>query len=108
MSDEPWYGAKCIFRHDDLKGEDGHVYEERVVLLKADSFEEAMERAKKEAKDYAQALEGCSYLGFVNVFHIYDKNLGDGTEVYSLMRDSKLGKEKYLTRFFATGKERTG
>ena len=107
MSDEPWYGAKCIFRHADLKGKDGHVYEERVVLVKAESDDEAMEHAQREAKEYAQGLEGCSYLGFVNVFHIYDKNLQDGTEVYSLMRDSKLGKKKYLKRFFNTGKERT-
>ena len=107
MSDEPWYGAKCIFRHSDLKGEDGHVYEERVVLIKAESEDEAIERAEKEAKEYAEAVEACSYLGFVNVFHIYDEDLKDGTEVYSLMRDSKLGKKKYLTRFFDTGKERT-
>lgn len=83
------------------------MYEERVVLVKAESDNEAIEQAEKEAKEYAQGLEGCSYLGFVNVFHIYDESIGEGTEVYSLMRHSKLSKKKYLNRFFDTGKERT-
>jgi hypothetical protein len=107
MNDEPWYGAKCIFLHADLKSEDGHLYEERIVLLKAESEDEAIDRAENEAKEYAQNLEGCSYLGYVNVFHVYDESIGDGTEVFSLMRTSKLSKKKYLDRFFDTGKERT-
>ncbi len=107
MNDEPWYGAKCIFRHADLKSEDGHLYEERVVLLKAGSEDEAIERAEKEAQEYAQNLDGCSYLAYVNVFHVYGASIRDGTEVYSLMRASKLSKKKYVDRFFDTGKERT-
>ena len=107
MNDEPWYGAKCIFLHSDLQSENGRVYEERVVLIKAENLDEAIERAEKEAKEYAQNLEGCVYLDFVNVFHIYDESIEDGTEIYSLMRDSKLSKNKYLNRFYDTGKERT-
>jgi hypothetical protein len=57
----------------------------------------------KEAKEYAQDLAGCSYLGYVSVFHVYDASIGDGTEVYSLMRTSKLDKKKYH-RFFDTGR----
>ncbi len=107
MTDEPWFGAKCIFLHSDLQSKNGRVYQERVVLIKAKNIDEAIERAEKEAKEYAQNFEGCSYLEFVNVFHIYDESIEDGTEIYSLMRDSKLSKNKYLTRFYDTGKERT-
>lgn len=107
MNDEPWYGAKCVFRHSDLKNESGGMYEERVILLKAESGDEAIERAEKEANEYAQNLEGCSYLGYVNVFHIYDETIGDRTEVYSLMRSSKLSDEQYLDSFYDTGLQRT-
>jgi hypothetical protein len=107
MDDEPWYSAKCIFLHADVQSENGRVYEERVVLLKAENLDEAIEFAEKEATEYAQNLEGCSYLGFVSVFHIYDETIESGTEIYSLMRDSKLDKNKYLNRFYDTGKERT-
>lgn len=31
--------------------------------------------------------------------------IDDGAEVFSLMRDSTLGHEEYLSRFFATGTE---
>ena len=107
MTDEPWYGAKCIFLHTDLKSKNGRVYEERVVLIKAENADQAVERAEEKAKEYASSLDVCSYLGFVDVFHIYGESIEDGTEIYSLMRDSKLGKNKYLNRFYDTGKERT-
>jgi hypothetical protein len=46
------------------------MYEERVVLVKANSFDEAVQRAEALALEYAHNLEGCSFTGFVNVFHI--------------------------------------
>lgn len=107
MNNEPWYSAKCIFHHSDLRNKRGRVYEERVVLIRADNFNEAIARAEKLAKKYAKGLDGCKYLGFVDVFHIFGESIEDGTEIYSLMRDSKLSKNKYLDRFFDTGKEHT-
>lgn len=107
MNDEPWYGAKCVFSHADLENENGFMYEERVILLRAESDDAAIERAEQIAAEYAHELEGCSYLGFVDVFHIFDKTIGDGTEVYSLMRNSKLDKDTYLDCFYDTGFERT-
>lgn len=107
MKTEPWYGAKCIFLHKDLGQGRSRVYEERVVLIKAKNIDRAIERAEKEARKYANDMDGCSYVGFVDVFHLFDSKLKSGTEVYSLMRDSKLGKNKYLDRFYDTGKERS-
>lgn len=107
MNDEPWYGAKCIFLHTQIEGCPGQVYEERVVLTKATSLDDAIQRAESLAKEYASDCGGCSYTGFINVFHIYDENIGDGSEVYSLMRTSELSTNAYLDQFYDTGMERT-
>jgi hypothetical protein len=106
-NDEPWYGAKCIFLHTGSESRPEQVYEERVILLRAESLDDAVARAEVMAGEYASDLEGCSYLGFVDVFHIFDENVGDGTEVYSLMRASELGRDEYLNRFHDSGTERT-
>jgi hypothetical protein len=104
---EPWFGAKCIFLHTRTQRAAEQFYEERVILVRANSFDEAIQKAEEEAKNYCQDLEGCSYTGYVNVFHIYDEQMGDGSEIYSLMRSSDLGIEEYLDHFFATGAERS-
>lgn len=102
LDDEPWYGAKCVFLHTAIESRPGQVYEERVVLIRASSFEEAISKAEQEAEEYARDAEGCSYVGFVDIFHVYDERVGDRTEVYSLMRDSDLGVDQYIERFCDT------
>lgn len=106
MSDEPWYSAMCIFLHTGIKSSHGQVYEERAILVRAESFDEALSRAEVMAEEYAKDVEGCSYTGFVNVFHLFDENVGDGAEIYSLMRTSDLSTDEYLDRFYDTGTER--
>jgi hypothetical protein len=107
MSDEPWYGAKCIFLHTGIDSAPRRVYEERVILVRAEGFDEAITRAEAMAEEYAKDVGGCSYTGYVDVFHIYDEHIGDGVEIYSLMRVSDLSKGEYLNRFYDTGAERT-
>jgi hypothetical protein len=82
------------------------LYEDRIIVLQALSIDNAIEEAEKEAKIYAQNA-GCKYLDFVSVFHLFENSIMDKSEVYSLMRDSKLSSDKYLDRFFDTGRERT-
>ncbi|MGH9945143.1 MAG: DUF4288 domain-containing protein [Pyrinomonadaceae bacterium] len=109
MNTEPWYAAKCIFFHQDLPDEQGRpMYEERVVLLKADNFEQAIQLAEEDANQYASDLDGCEYCGYLDVFHLYDDEVGHGTEVYSLIRSSSLGINDYVNTFYDTGTERTG
>lgn len=107
-SNEPWYGAKCVFLHTGTQSTDGRVYEERVILVKASSFDEAISRAEVMAKEYVKELDDCTYTGFVNAFHIYDESVGDGSEVYSLMRTSALSADDYLNTYYDTGFEHTG
>ena len=104
MSAEPWYAAKCIFRHSGLQRErEGFVYEERVLLVRASHFHEAQTKAEAEARQYAAS--GIEYLGFIDVYHLPLEAVGDGAEVYSLMRSSKLQPKEYLNHFHDTGAE---
>jgi hypothetical protein len=63
MSNESWYSAQCIFLHSDKGHGPKQMYEERIVLLRADSMEGAIEQAEKEAEEYCGDLEGCRYVG---------------------------------------------
>jgi hypothetical protein len=96
MSDERWYSAQVIFLHSGTHHGPKQTYEERITLVRADNFDDAIERAEKEAEEYCRDLDGCKYVGYVNVFHIYDENLRDGTEIFSNMQKSDLNSKEYL------------
>jgi hypothetical protein len=101
--EEPWYAVRCVFAF----GPDGdRTYEERVTIWRADSFDRAIERAELEAAEYAETLDA-EYLGFAQAFHLAvdDRPLESGDEVFSLMRDSTLSANDYISAFFATGTE---
>ena len=104
--EKQWYSARTAYEvlvSPRIKGY--HLYEDRIIVLQALSIDNAIEEAEKEAKIYAQKA-GCKYLDFVTVFHLFENDIKHKTEVYSLMRDSKLSDDRYLDRFFDTGKER--
>ncbi|GBG03943.1 hypothetical protein AZSI13_32700 [Azospira sp. I13] len=105
MPNEPWYAAKCVFRHTQLsaKQEEGWVYEERIVLFRASDEDDAIAKAEEEASQYA--TDGTEYLGFVEVFHLFAESLEDKAEVFSSMRSSKLAPSEYLDHFVDTGAE---
>ena len=78
------------------------MYEERIVLVRAESAEEAIRFGEAEAQEYASAND-VEYLGFIDTFHSFASELGAGTEVYSLMRTSPLDPEDFVTRYFDDG-----
>lgn len=102
MTDQSWYGVRCVFRHLSLG-----VYEERVTLWTARSSDEAIDRAETEAREYCEVLDEVEYVDFAEAFRINELP-GEGVEVFSLMRESELPPGEYVQRFFATGDERTG
>jgi len=107
-NDEPWYTARCIFHHPALRGEDGAaVYEERFVLFRAESGEEAVRMAEEEARAYGIHTAGIEYVKLIDVFHLFDDQVGAGSEVYSQMRTSHLDACEYIDRYFDTGEERS-
>lgn len=108
MKDTVWFGARTIYRVEksNTVTSENKLYEERVVLFDANSFDEAITKAEKEAETYASNTN-LTYLGYVNVFALYNNKIEDGTEVYSLMRESELEADVYIDKFFDTGSERT-
>ena len=107
-NNEPWYSVKCIFIHDELSGDNGEVmYEERIVVLKAGSLDEAIALGETEALEYAEGDGTVHYAGFISAYHLFEKELADGAEVYSLMRLSNLNKEAFIDRYHDDGTERT-
>ena len=93
-----WFGVRCIFKR---RGKPH--YEERITLWHADSFETAIERAEAEAIEYQEIIES-DYLHIAQAYELAD-GAGDGSEVFSLFRESSLGPEEYVSRFFDTGTE---
>ena len=106
---EPWYAAKCIFKHNDLETDDesAAVFEERIILVKADDEDSAMNLAEKEAEEYASGLKDTEYTGYIMLFHIFGDDIGHLSEIFSEMRESRKNTEEYLDHFYDTGKERT-
>ncbi len=108
MSNPEWYAAKTIYKHHRVEdGTPKTVFEERVVLLQAADFDTAVAKAEAEGAEYCRANGDTVYLGFVDVFHLFDETVGHGTEVYSLMRESELSDKDYLDHFYDDGKERS-
>lgn len=100
-----WYGVRCLIRF--VEGIDQY-YEESITVWRALSFEEAIGKAEAEAREYANVCEG-EYSGLAQAFFIGDEEtIEEGAEVFSLMRNSPLDPDDYLTRFFDTGDERQG
>jgi hypothetical protein len=94
-----WYSAKCIFRH--LATEQRRqMYEERIVLLKANNFDDAINQAEKEGKKYCKDLGNCEYAGFIDVFELTEEKITEKSEIFSAMQSSELSSEDYLKRFY--------
>jgi len=96
-ANEPWFSVRCVFRRED-------TFEERITLWRATDFEEAITLAEADARDYAQTLEA-EYLGLAQAFHLSESDLDSAVEVFSLIRQSDLDPEEYLSAFFDTGTE---
>lgn len=96
-----WYAVKTLYRFEATgraRGADENydaaatLFEERIVLFRAESFEAAIENAKHEAEQYASNYDHsnaygqkvrCRYLGEYDAFEMAAEKPGEGVEVYS-------------------------
>jgi len=103
---ESWYSVKCLFHHPKLNDRgDDFLYEERITLWKAASFEEAHGFAEKEAHIYAKE-NSCIFIKSTDSFHLFDAEIIQGVEIYSTMRGSNLVPELYSKTFCVTERDR--
>ena len=94
-----WYGVQTLYRHEAVgapKATDRHYsaqvtgVEMRVVVVRATSHREAIQKAAREAKEYASTSCYNPYgqrvrtrrFGSIDAYHI-DEALVEGTEVFS-------------------------
>lgn len=97
-----WFSVKTVYRvvaegeptRPDAEFDPSlDLLEERVVLVRAGSYDEAIERAEKEAAAYESRHTNpygqqvlYRYLGAAEAFELFDSELGEGTELYSQTR----------------------
>ena len=103
MNNKTLYSAQCIFLHRDKGHGPRQMYEERIILVRARNADDAIERAEQEAREYCRDLVDCEYLGYVNLFEIYDEELTDGAEIFANMQQSDLRPEDYLNLHYPAG-----
>lgn len=121
-----WYGVKTLYRWeatgDPVKIDGGYdeeatVLEERVVLIKAVSIDDAIEKAESEAnvfsdqnyKNFYGQTVRTRYLGCCDAYDIGEDFIENGVEVFSsresvrtsipdsVLIDSRFGKEEPVT-----------
>jgi hypothetical protein len=102
---DPWYGVRTIYLWPGFGAKARRLFEERVVLLRARSESLAIRTAEREARRYARE-NSVKYLGLLQSFHVFGSRAGAGTEVFSLLRESPLRPNAYLSAYFDTGTER--
>jgi hypothetical protein len=101
-SDLGWFSVRCVFRWTSWEGQ---PFEERITLWRAHSLDEAIEMADREAREYAADSE-LEYLRLTQGYQLdLESNIDNGTELFSLLRDSNLSPEDYVNTFFSTGTE---
>ena len=104
METPKWYGVRTIYEHENRARGRNRLYEERIVLIQANSHEEALAKAETEAGSYG--TDGARDLGHTISFELFDAPR-EGVEVFCLMRQSRLEPKRYIEKFFETGRERT-
>jgi hypothetical protein len=105
LSEVGWFSVRCVFRVG--PGLRGRSYEERLTLWRAESFDQAIILAEAEALGYAAEKTDTVFAGLAQAYRMFDAP-EHGAEVFSLIRDSELNPQAYLTAFFDTGQERQG
>lgn len=93
-----WFSVRHVIQNNDS-------FEERITLWEASSADEAIAKAETEAAEHVAMLgEPFKLLDLFQGFELFSP-LGDGVEVFSLIRDSDLDADEYVDSFFDTGTE---
>ncbi|HQZ82563.1 MAG TPA: DUF4288 domain-containing protein [Pyrinomonadaceae bacterium] len=122
-----WFGVKTLFRWeaigkrrsvDESYHDDATLVEERIVLIRARSFDEAIKKGEKEAENYSAEYKSFygqkvkqRYLKVCDAFELFDEPNESGVEVFSLIEtvskkiedsviiENKFGKDENIESF---------
>jgi hypothetical protein len=103
--EQPWFAVKCLFSHPSRADDsERFLYEERITLWRARTFEEAFALAEAEAAEYARCST-CTFVRATDSFHLFVGSPSHGSEIWSLMRGSGMEPELYAETFCATPRD---
>jgi hypothetical protein len=122
-----WFGVKTLTRWeaigkptfvDENFDEDATLVEERIVLIKARSFDEAIKKGEKESENYLAEYKNFygqkvkqRYLKVCDAFELFDEPNQNGVEVFSstemvsrkvkdsVLIENKFGKDESVESF---------
>lgn len=96
-----WYSAKCLYRRKPVNGIRRQLFEERIILIRANSFDSAKSKAELESNKYSTESD---LIEFVEILDIYEldsvKEITDGQEIYSLIFSSNLKPKAFIEKYF--------
>jgi hypothetical protein len=96
-----WFSAKCVYQHKGQKTGRRQMYEERMILIRAESFESARIKVEKESKEYLAEFESIKLVEILEIYELdCDKKIGDLQELFSSMYSSNLKPNGFLRKFF--------
>ncbi|WP_203831759.1 DUF4288 domain-containing protein, partial [Catellatospora citrea] len=96
-----WYSARTFYRWQTWEN---RPFEERVVLFRATSLDEAIELAERESAEYAregehEVLDMVQAYRISDMFSDGDEEMGAGTEVFSKLHALDLPANAFLDRY---------
>lgn len=102
-----WYAAPLHLppREPEGAARRKHVSEERTVLLRAGSDNEAIKLAEPDARKYAEQDGGITYLHCVETYHLFAASIRSGAGVFSLMRSSNRSAAGFASWYYDDGSE---
>ena len=96
------YAVRSVYRED--RTEDGkplRMFKERIVLVRAETFEEALAKGQAEAEGYVASSQHAVLLDHTVAYNIHgDDHLQDQDEVWSCIRGLDLSDEAFLRRIY--------
>lgn len=99
--EQQWYSVRSVFKlPESSDGKRPRLFEERVVIFRASSPEEALEKGRAEAKQYSTSDTQPRMLAHIVVFCIWEEELDEGEEVWSCLRQLEIPDEEFLDRVY--------
>ena len=100
---ESWYCVRGLFNWRFKESGDTALFEERAILIKAKSFDHALDKAENEAIDYCTVDPESNF--FIESMHrfsaheILEKELTNGIELFSKRIQMQISPDQYINRF---------
>jgi Domain of unknown function (DUF4288) len=98
--EQQWYSVRSIFKLPaSPDGQRPPLFEERVVIFRAASPDQALEKGRAEAKRYSEGESQPKMLDHIVALHLWEEELHEGEEVWSCLRQLDVSDEEFLDVF---------